>query len=104
MTAIIYMWTMGNCKNIYNTESFLYCIDTYNLHTSSSYNINIMMTYVYVMVLTNFIFQHAICTIHKNVYVFLKNYNNVHFTYQLLWVQMAHTDIISETPKNLADI
>ena len=98
------MWIMGNCKNIYNTESFLYCIDTYNLHTSLSYNIHIMITYVYVMVLTNVIFQHALWTIHTNVYVFLKNYNNIQFTYQLLWVDMAHTDIISETLKNLAYI
>ena len=81
MTAIIYMCTLGNCKNTYNTESFLYYIDTHNLHTSLSYHINIMMTYIYVIILTNVIFEYAICTIHKNIYVLLKNYNNVHFTY-----------------------
>ena len=81
MTAIIYMCTVGNCKNIYNTESFLYYIDTHNLHTCVSYHINIMMTYSHVIVLTNVIFEYAICTIHKNIYVLLKNYNNVHFSY-----------------------
>ena len=81
MTAIIYMCTLGNCKNIYNTEIFLYYIDTHNLHTCVSYHINIMMTYIHVIVLTNVIFEYTICTIHKNIYVLLKNYNNVHFSY-----------------------
>ena len=61
MTAIIYMCTFGNCKKIYNTESFLYYILTYNLH-------------MYVIILTNVIFVYSICTIHKNIYVLLKNY------------------------------
>ena len=81
MTAIIYMCTFGNCKNIYNTESFLYYILTYNLHTCVSYHINIMITHIYVIILTNVIFEYGICTIHKKIYVLLKNYNNVHFAY-----------------------
>ena len=72
MTAIIYMCTFGKCKNIYNTESFMYYILTYNLHTCVSYHINIMMTHIYIIILTNVIFEYAICIIHKNLYVLLK--------------------------------
>ena len=74
MTAIIFMCTFGNCKKIYNTESFLYYILTYNLHTCVSYHINIMMTHIYVIILTNVFFVYGICRIHKNIYVLLKNY------------------------------
>ena len=33
------------------------------------------------------------------MYLFLKNYKNAHFAYQLLWVYIAHEEIISETLK-----
>ena len=31
-------------------------------------------------------FWHELQTIHQNIYLFIKNHNNAHFAYQLLWV------------------
>ena len=71
----------GQLQKHIQHRNFMYYIDTHNFHTHVSYHINIMMTYIHVIILTHVIFEYAICTIHKNIYVLLKNYNNVHFSY-----------------------
>ena len=81
MTAVIYIYTLGNLKNIYNTTIVLYYICTHHLHTCVSYHINIIMTCVNDIVVINVIFEYTISTIHNDIYVLLYNYNNLHFSY-----------------------
>ena len=45
-------------------------------------------------------FWHELQTIDQNIYLFLKNHNHAQFAYQLLWLSMAHEEIILETLKN----
>ena len=52
------------------------------------------------MILTSVICGHNLQTIDQNIYMFLKIYNDAHFAYQLLWVYVAHGELISETLKN----
>ena len=52
------------------------------------------------MILSSVILLHNFLTSHKSIYFFIKNNNNVHFTYQLLWVYVANEQIISEILQN----
>ena len=85
---------------MYITAGFVYVRDTYFHHMCLSHDIHMVTICTYVMILTSVIFGHKLQTIDQNIYFFLKNYNDVHFAYQLLWVYMAHEEIISETLKN----
>ena len=44
------------------------------------------------MILSSVILLDNLPTSHRTIYLFIKNNNNIHFTYQLLWV--SHTNIV----------
>ena len=71
---------------MYNTVGFLSVRDTYSHYMCSSHDIHVVTISTYVMILTSVIFGHKLQTIDQNMYMFLKNYNDAHFAYQLLWV------------------
>ena len=85
---------------MFNTTGFVHVRDTYSHHMCLSHGIHMVTISPYVMILTSVICGHHLQTIHPNTYLFVKNYNNAHFAYQLLWMSIAHGELISETLKN----
>ena len=71
---------------MYNTAGFVYVRDTYSHHMCLSHDIHMVTISTYVMILTSVIFGHELQTIDQNIYLFLQNYNDAHFAYELLWV------------------
>ena len=86
ITSMILPSSFAKCKNMYNTAGFLYVRDIYSHHICLSHNIHMVTTSTYVMILISVIFGHELQTTDQNIYLFLKNYNDAHFAYQLLWV------------------
>ena len=85
---------------MFNTTGFVHVRDTYSHYMCLSHGIHMVTISTYVMILTSVIFGHKLQTIDQNICTFLKNYNDTHFAYQLLWVSIAHGELISETLKN----
>ena len=58
--------------------TYIYC-----LNTSVVCDMQVITTSAYVIILTSVIFGHKFQTIHIHIYVFMHNYNNVHFAYEI---------------------